>query len=98
MKRLIRVIDARVDYDEEDYPEEEEDVQIGESSDDDEDLTVDDEINLPQQTSQDAVTVDISYGLLLMGLETSVLLPCRSELKKLKILSKLHKKLLKLLI
>ena len=39
-------------HDDSDYPEEEEDVQIGESSDDDEDLTVDDEINLPQQTSQ----------------------------------------------
>ena len=39
-------------HDDSNYPEEEEDVQIDESSDDDDDLTADDEINLPQQTSQ----------------------------------------------
>ncbi|WOH07785.1 hypothetical protein DCAR_0727219 [Daucus carota subsp. sativus] len=40
-------------HDDLNYPEEEEeDVQIDESSDDDDDLTADDEINLPQQTSQ----------------------------------------------
>ena len=39
-------------------------------------------------------TVDICYGLLLMELKTSVLLPYSKGLKQLKILSKLQKKLL----